>query len=499
MLRNRSEAEFLPAELEILDSPPWPLARVILWMMMALLLIAVVWSYFGRLDIVASARGIIIPDSRTKVIQSAVAGKVTSIEVANGDAVEAGDVLVKLDTVSATAAYDKSAADLHAALLAAAMARTLAAVDFHDPENTAVPRLEDLPELADVPADQIQAQQDVLDSLFHRQQAKAAQFISQRATQQAALRLQNEQAASARKLIAQEEQVVSVQLSGLEEQLGVLNKEHPMLQREVNIARNLQEKGIISIGGLHVEEAKLLRLEGRRDELINDIKQSQAEGARSLEQRRKELRQYQNQAAEINARIAQLESAESLNMAEFKSSMVDQAAGQSRLARAKQQEIIQIGNLLANHSITAPEAGVVEQLAVHTPGAVVQPSQALLVVVPKDARLIAEVDILNKDIGFISEGQDVRVKVDTFLYTKYGLVEGKVMDIADDAVEQEGIGPVFKTQVRLLKNEVFVDDQSVKLRPGMSVTAEVKTGTRRVIEFFLDPFLRTRDESLNVR
>ena len=86
----------------------------------------------------------------------------------------------------------------------------------------------------------------------------------------------------------------------------------------------------------------------------------------------------------------------------------------------------------------------------HTTGAVVQPGQALMMIVPKEASLVAEVEVLNKDVGFISEGQDVRVKVDAFSYTKYGLVEGKVIDVADDAVEREGIGPVFRTRIRLL-------------------------------------------------
>ena len=497
--RTRSEAEFLPAELEILDSPPWPLARVILWMIMALLFIALLWSYFARLDIVASARGSIIPDSRTKTIQSAVEGKVASIHVADGDAVTTGDVLIRLDTVSARAAYEQSHSQLLSALLASAMARLLAQVDLKDPEHTAAPRLLGLPELADVPAEQLEAQQAILEGLFYMQRAKAAQFAAQRQTQQAALQLQVEQAESIRKLIEQDRQIINLQLAGVDDQLEKVEAELPMVQKQVDAARMLRDKKIISLGGLHVEEAKMLRLESRQAELRNSRDKDKAEGARLLEQRRKDLSQHVNQAAEIEARIAQLRSSEDLALTEFRSSMAEMFAENSRRARSLRQEIIQIEHLLANHEITAPEAGVVEQLAVHTPGAVLQPSQALMMIVPRDASMVAEVEILNKDVGFISEGQDVRVKVDSFLYTKYGLVEGKVLDVADDAVEREGLGPVFRARIRLLQDRLMVEGQPESLRPGMSVTAEIKTGERRVIEFFLDPFLRTRDESLNER
>ena len=497
--RTRSEAEFLPAELEILDSPPWPLARVILWMLMLILVIALVWSYLSRIDIVASARGSIIPDSRTKIVQSAVEGKVASIEVADGESVEAGDVLIRLDTVSARAAHDRSSTELQSALLGAAMARLLAQIDFQDQATSAPPQLAQLEELAEVPAAQIATQQNVLDGLFERQKAQAEQFAAQRMTQQAALQLQDDQAEATRKLVDQDKQIIDLQLAGADEQLAKVEAERPMVQRDVDASRTLRERGIISLGALHAAEAKLLRLEARYEELLNSRDKNQAEGTRLLEQRRRELNQHLNQAAEIKARVAQLQTSENLALAEFRSLMADQAAQQSRQAQALQQELIQIEHLLDNHEITAPEAGVVEQLVVYTTGAVLQPSQQLMMIVPRQAVLIAEVEILNKDVGFVADGDDVRVKVDAFTYTKYGLVEGKVIDVADDAIDREGLGPVFKARIELLQNEILVDGQPEPLRPGMSITAEVKTGERRVIDFFLDPFLRTRDESLNVR
>ena len=122
-----------------------------------------------------------------------------------------------------------------------------------------------------------------------------------------------------------------------------------------------------------------------------------------------------------------------------------------------------------------------------------------MIIVPEDAELIAEVEVLNKDVGFVTEGQDVRVKLDTFPFTKHGLVNGKISDIADDAIENEALGLVFKARINLLDNQVKVDGKTVKLHPGMSVSAEIKTGERRAVELFLGAFQKTADESFNER
>jgi hemolysin D len=130
---------------------------------------------------------------------------------------------------------------------------------------------------------------------------------------------------------------------------------------------------------------------------------------------------------------------------------------------------------------------------------VVTPAQELMVIVPDEETLEVEALFENKDIGFVEEGQQAEVKVDAFPFTKYGTIDGTLRDISNDAVMDEVKGLVFKTQVSLAKSIMQIDKRVVNLTPGMSVTVEVKTGTRRMIEYFLAPLLRYKQESIRER
>jgi hemolysin D len=163
------------------------------------------------------------------------------------------------------------------------------------------------------------------------------------------------------------------------------------------------------------------------------------------------------------------------------------------------QELTKAQERLANFVLSAPLAGEVQELAISTIGGVVTPAQAILAIVPTESEMEVEALILNKDIGFVSENQAVEIKVDTFNFTKYGLIEGRIRSISDDAIQDENLGLVYAAKIDLAEQGLTVQDRFVRLSPGMSVTAEVKTGTRRVIEFFLSPLLRYQQESLGER
>jgi len=149
--------------------------------------------------------------------------------------------------------------------------------------------------------------------------------------------------------------------------------------------------------------------------------------------------------------------------------------------------------------LTAPVDGVVQQLAVRTEGGVVTPAEPLMVVVPAAAMLEIEAVVLNKDKGFVEPGQAAEIKIETFLFTKYGTIDGQVLDIAEDAVEEEDVGLVYPIRVALAETEMIVEGRRVPLTSGMNVTVEVKTGKRRIIEFLLSPLKRYRDESIQER
>jgi len=149
--------------------------------------------------------------------------------------------------------------------------------------------------------------------------------------------------------------------------------------------------------------------------------------------------------------------------------------------------------------LTAPVDGTVQQLAIHTVGGVVTAAQALMVIVPKDQPVEVEAMLENKDIGFVHAGQLVTVKVETFTFTKYGVLEGEVISVSNDAIEDEKRGPLYSVRIRLLKNFVSVKTQSVPLVPGMTVSAEVKTDRRKVIDYLLSPLERHLSESMGER
>ena len=150
-------------------------------------------------------------------------------------------------------------------------------------------------------------------------------------------------------------------------------------------------------------------------------------------------------------------------------------------------------------SLTAPVDGTVQQVAVHTEGGVVTPAQVLMVIVPKDAQVTAEVVVDNKDIGFVNAGQAVAVKLETFPFTRYGTVEAKVKSVTADAVNDEKKGAIFPAVLSLGQSSIDVDGKRIALSPGMNVTAEIKTGKRRVIDYLLGPVQKTVTESMGER
>jgi hemolysin D len=141
----------------------------------------------------------------------------------------------------------------------------------------------------------------------------------------------------------------------------------------------------------------------------------------------------------------------------------------------------------------------VQQLAIHTVGGVVTPAQQLLVVVPRDGMLEVEAMVLNRDIGFIEPGQDARIKLETFLFTKYGTLPGSVLSISRDAVPDQSGNLVYPARIALARTAIDIDGHSTSLGAGMAVTVEIKTDSRRLIEYLLSPILRYRHETLHER
>jgi hemolysin D len=172
--------------------------------------------------------------------------------------------------------------------------------------------------------------------------------------------------------------------------------------------------------------------------------------------------------------------------------------GQQKVA-ALEQDLLKADSRGKLMQLTSPVDGTVQQLVVHTVGGVVTPAQPVMVIVPRDNPLEVEAFLENKDIGFVKPNQDAEVKIETFQYTKYGTIHAKVTSVSHDAINDEKRGLIYSTRVKMDKANINVDGTPVSLSPGMAVSVEIKTGKRRVIEYFLSPLMQHTSESLRER
>jgi hemolysin D len=440
--RHGHEAEFLPAALALRDTPLHPAPRIAMGLIMLFALIALLWAVFGNIDIVASAQGKLIPDDRSKVVQPMETASVLAIHVRDGQRVAAGDLLIELDATQVRADSTRIDQDFQSARLDVALARAL----LTSLETSRPPRLQ--PEFA-VDADRLAAEQRQLDGRHGELRAKLEQLDAE-VTRRAA------------------------ELRATRELVDKLAQTAPMARQRAQDYKDLLDKNFVSRHGyLEREQA---RIEQERDLAVQQARVEEI-GAALLESR------HQRMALIAETRRATLDA---LQQAEQKAASLAQeqikAADRSRLMR-----------------LTAPVGGSVQQLAVHTVGGVVTPAQALLVIVPGDNPLEVEAFLENKDIGFVRADQTAEIKLETFPFTKYGTILGRVTQVSSDAIQDDKRGLVYAARVKLDKSAIAVDGKSVNLTPGMAVTVEIKTGKRRVIEYFLSPLLQYGDESLRER
>ena len=176
---------------------------------------------------------------------------------------------------------------------------------------------------------------------------------------------------------------------------------------------------------------------------------------------------------------------------EFLAQKEEVIALEQELTKAQQRNNLQ--------SLTAPISGTVQELQIHTVGGVVTPAQELMKIVPFEAQLEAEIMLQNKDIGFVEEGQHVAVKLDAFPFTKYGMLDGEVINVSHDAIQDPDLGLIFAARIAVEQNHMTVRGKQIPLTPGMSLSGEIKTGDRRIIEYFLSPILKYQAEIIRER
>jgi hemolysin D len=215
--------------------------------------------------------------------------------------------------------------------------------------------------------------------------------------------------------------------------------------------------------------------------------------------RLKQLTMKEHVIAQSGGKLNELNQQLRLITQEYRNKLLAELTKKSKEATSLRTEVETTQFRNAKQQIIAPVDGYVGKLLVHTVGGVVTPAEKLLTLIPKGVPLIIQATVQNQDIGFITDQMEAAIKIDTFDFQKYGLLHGKVKHIADDAIEDEKLGPVYEITIDPKETTLRVEGKELTINPGMSVTAELKVGKRRVIEFFIYPMIKYLDEGLSVR
>jgi hemolysin D len=457
-VRFTTDTEFLPAALEIVETPPSPVATTLMLGICAAFSLALLWSIVGKLDIHAVAQGKIQPSGRTKVVQPLEPGRIAAIHVEAGQSVTEGDVLVELDPTDTAADLEALTRELEST--AAEHIRRLVAVSAaRTPPSTPPPTNIDFPAI-------------VGQKVRLRETALLAAELTQLRSTVEGFRTQ----------IA-ERQATKQRLSA---SIAARKKVLDLSKERVGMREEIKTRGAGS-------RALIIEAELQYENIVTSDASERG------------------QLMEADASIVSLEARMSQTVDQFAAEQVQKAAEAERRRDRLEQELIKARSKRDRTRLRAPSTGIVQQIEVTTLGQVVASGQSLMSVVPADAPLEVEAMVANKDIGFVSKGQKATVKIEAFPFTRFGTIDAEVVKVSVDAIEERnatalmdasaaarpqgggqsrsapGQNLVFPATLRLDRRSIDVGGKAIPLTPGMAVTVEIKTGERRAISYILSP------------
>lgn len=438
MFNNKDDShEFKPILAEIEERPVNPLGRIIFWIIISAIFVGILWMFLGQIDVVVTAKGKIIPHGNIKILQPLETGVVEKILVQEGDYVKKGQVLMEVDPSTTEPALQSLNKSL--VQLELESERLSASSDG----NYFNPAIQDL----EYELESLQTQQDLYYS-----------SISSLNKQVAAKKMQLQQI---------DEQVKSAN-SEIEHAKGLLTIKKDKEKRLLNVIDLIAKK--------------------------------------ELDQAQEEISNYENRIKELTFKLEELKySKQQINeeiaflRQNFKKENLEQLAERQRQTNDLEANIMEIAFKNQKQKIVSPVDGYVNSLLIHTIGGVVTPAEKLMSIVPVNSDLVIKATVLNKDIGFVKEGMPVSIKIDTFSFQKYGLLDGEVIKVSKDSIEDERLGPIYEVYVKPLNKTLLVEGEEVSISTGMSVIAEIEVGKRRIIEFFIYPLIKYLDEGISVR
>ncbi len=435
--RSRDELEFLPAALEVIETPPSPTARFTFWSIVLLFIIAIVWASIGTTDVVVIAQGKIIASGRSLVVQPLESGIIRAIYVREGQEVARGDVLIELDPTDAEADKQRLQDMLIQQMLTIARLRAMLEHGEKAPEAFTPPEMAD--------AAQVATARLLMRSQLSEQQA----------------RLQNIDA-NIRRAEAERE--------GLRADVTRLQRILPIIEDRARSQYSLAQRGLAPRNTALQLQQELISAQQEFEVLQSRLQQVAATIASAREQREQTIAEFER------ARLSELTEA------------------QQQVASLR-QELLKVTERYGRSRLIAPDDGTIMDLQVTTVGGVVTPAQELMKIIPKDAELEIEAMLMNKDRGSVKPGDIADIKLEAYNFLKYGTILGRVRFISSDAFQHEQLGPVFTLRATMDSSTMMVDGKNVTLTPGLAATVEIKTDTRTILEFLLNPIRRSFSEA----
>jgi hemolysin D len=435
--------DFVPGLLSIQESPPAKLPRTVMYCVLALFAILLAWAIFGHLDVVASAEGRLVPQTYVKIVQPADAGIVQEILVKEGEKVQAGQILMRMDPHIAIADEKTIRNEL------ASKSLQLRRIDA---EMSGAPLLRK----ADEP-----------EELFRQVQA---QYAEHRHAYQDAVG----QAQEARKKAEHD-------VDAGREALVKLREVTPILKQQSESLADLAKDG-------YVPQSKM------------------QDKQREFVEKEQDLRAQQAAVASLNAAVAAAVRQEAQITSKYRSDLQNERVETEGQYQKLQQELAKQEHKSGLLEMKAPQAGLVKDVATHTIGTVVSPGTVLLSIVPEHEPLVAEVMVRNDDVGFVYPQQKVKVKLAAYPFEQYGMLEGTVSSLGPDASDAQNTKEqgkdssaqqqlTYKAIIALNTQDLTAQGEKFKLVPGMQVIAEINQGRRTVLEYLLSPIRKTLHDS----
>ncbi len=466
---SRADQEFLPAALEILESPPSPVMMSFIILMAAFVATAIIWAWFGRIDIIATAQGKIQPPGRVKIIQPLEVGKVAEIKAYNGDKVAKGDVVIVFEPEDARSDV-KNLVSATASFEAETLRRTAAIETAQQGDQT-------------LKTPTIAWSDDILEPLRQREQSVLAADINQLQAQTLSIDAQAD--------------VKRSELKRLTNTIAAQSTLVATLQRRVDMRDGLAKTGVES-------------------------KASVIDAQEVLQRETAILVGEKGQLGDAESAIKSLTADRNKQIHGFIDDNTQRRAEANKQYQDFSERLVKARNRLKHMTLTAPADGTVQASSVYTIGQVLTAGQEIMRIVPSDAKLEVEAYLPNKDLGFVEVGQEVTVKVESFPFTRFGMLTGRVKHLARDAIPlpeaaqlegnpalsnssatfagaQRTQNLVFPITISIDKPELIVDGKSVPMSPGMTVSAEIKTGNRRILEYVFSPLAETASEAMKER